>query len=189
MNAADHKAVRRAILEFLYENYLEDPLRMVEPEPILARSPINGENVIPNMHYLFDRKLVEMMMGYTPPMFSAVRITPAGIDLVEDRYNFDRQFPPCCEATGESKTTIPHLVELLVAQGDLTPLDGWTRRQLQRDIQYLRDELAQPQAQWRTEVLETQLAWIEERHQESGNGLPALAELRSAIASTVRADG
>jgi len=185
MKHTDHKAIRRAILETLYAAYLSDPLRMVEPEALFARPPITRENIIPNIHYLYDRKLVEMMMGYTPPMFSAVRITTTGIDMVEDRYTFNLQFPEQPDGTGEAESAIPYLVEQLVAQGDLTPLDGWTRRQLLGDIQFLRTEVAQHRSQWRPEVIHALLDWIELRHQESDGGLAALSPLRAALNQTL----
>jgi len=184
MKLADHKTVRRAILELLYHAYLDDPLRMVEPEAFYACAPIKPENIVPNMHYLNDRKLVEMMMGYTPPMFSAVRITAAGIDLVEDRYNFNLQFPAGAPDGGEAECAIPHLVEHLVAQGDLSPLEGRIRRQLLNDIQFLREELAQPQDCWRDNVIAALLDWIGERHEMSGGALPALPLLRDAVRAT-----
>lgn len=187
MNHTDHKAVRRAILETLYTAYLADPLRMVEPEALFAQPPITRENIIPNIHYLYDRKLVEMMMGYTPPMFSAVRITTAGIDLVEDRYTFNLQFPAAPGAAGEAESAIPYLVEQLVAQGDLTPLDGWTRKQLLGDIQFLRTEVAQHRRHWRPEVINAVLDWIALRHHESDGGLPALPPLQAALAQALGA--
>ena len=185
MKHTDHKAVRRAILETLYAAYLEDPLRMVEPELLFAQPPIDRENIIPNIHYLYDRKLVEMMMGYTPPMFSAVRITTTGIDLVEDRYTFNLQFPERPDGKGDAESAIPYLVEQLVSQGDLTPLDGWTRKQLLGDIQFLRTEVAQHRAYWRPLVINALLDWIETRHEESDGGLPALPLLRAALAHTL----
>lgn len=181
MKPADHKAIRRKLLEFLYASYLDDPLLMVEPEPLLALPGVDSKNIIPNMHYLYDRKLVEMMMGYTPPMFSAVRITAAGIDMVEDHYNFDLQFPPRCSPDGDEVSTIPQVVEHLVAQGDLSPLEGWVRHQLLQDIQYLRHELAQPREQWRMEVIYALLEWIGRRDDDAGGALPALHELRRLI--------
>tara|TARA_R110001592_G_scaffold36141_3_gene122011 strand:+ start:311 stop:883 length:573 start_codon:yes stop_codon:yes gene_type:complete len=181
MNTVHHKATRRAILEILYDAYLEDPLRMVEPEPFYLHPSIDRKTIVPNMHYLYDRKLVEMMMGYTPPMFSAVRITAAGVDLVEDRYTFNLQFPPEPEAGGIGETAIPYLVEQLIAQGDLSPLDGWVRRQLLGDIQYLRNELSQSKDHWRPEVIGALLDWITLRHEASGGALSAVVHLRTAV--------
>jgi len=67
------KSIRRKLLTRLYERYQRDPLDMLEPQDfadIAVRVSLAA-----NMHYLADRGLVEMMMGYNPPMFSAVRIT------------------------------------------------------------------------------------------------------------------
>ena len=181
MAPTNHKAIRRQLLNQLYAAYIADPLRMVEPEVFLDLPGIDRTNIIPNMHYLHDRKLVEMMLGYSPPMFSAVRITPAGIDLVEDRYTFDLQFPPQAVAGTTSESALPGLIEHLIAQGDLSPLDGHVRQQVLNDIQFLRHELAQDKAHWRPEVIRSVLDWLEERHLESGGALPACELIRKTV--------
>jgi hypothetical protein len=188
MRPPSHRAVRRLLLETLYAAYLDDPLHMVEPEPFLDLPGVDRKTIIPNMHYLHDRSLVEMMMGYSPPMFSAVRITADGIDLVEDRYRFNLQFPPQPGNTEEAMSAIPALIDQLIAEGDLSALEGWVRRQLLNDIQYLRDELMQPQAQWRPEVLRAILDWIGQRHCASEGALSALVEIQVALAPILRQD-
>lgn len=181
MNITDHKAVRRTLLEVLYGAYMEDPLSMVEPESFYGTPPVTPENIVVNMHYLHERKLVEMMLGYAPPMFSAARITTNGIDLVEDRFRLDLQFPKQAEDLLEGESAIPHLLQHLVAQGDLSPLDGWVRRQLLGDIQFLQEQLAQPRDQWRHEVIDGVFTWIDVRNQASGGTLTALPLLRNAV--------
>lgn len=178
MRIEDHKALRRMILELLYQSYLEDPLRMVEPEVFFASPPLDRVNIVPNMHYLSDRKLVEMMMGYTPPMFSAVRITAAGIDLVEHRFNFNLQFPP---DHSEGESAIPALLESLVEEGDFLPVDGLARRQLLGDIVFLREELSRPAERWRPALVEVLLGAIEAHGVQAGQPLRALTPLARSI--------
>lgn len=178
MRIEDHKALRRMILEILYQSYLDDPLRMVEPEVFFAHPPLDRHNIVPNMHYLADRKLVEMMMGYTPPMFSAVRITAAGIDLVEHRFAFDLQFPPL---NGGPETEIPALLERLIEECDFLPLEGVARRQLLGDAVYLREELNRPVARWRPALVRVLLEVIEEHRARSGTPLDVLDRLRAAL--------
>ena len=92
--AVNHpKGVRRRLLLTLYERYLKNPLEMLGPEDFLSDG-FGREELLANIHYLSDSKLVELMMGYSPPWFAATRITAAGIDLVENRFDFDLRFPP-----------------------------------------------------------------------------------------------
>ena len=179
MSIADHKATRRAILELLYHAYLEDPLRMVEPEAFHEESAAVRSHIVPNMHYLADRKLVEMMIGYSPPLFSAVRITPGGIDLVENRFEFDRLFPALPGTEAGPLQAIPMILERLVEEGDFIAVDGTTRRQLLGDILYLREELSLPPERWRRPLIDAVMDAVESA--AGTGGLAALAELREAV--------
>lgn len=151
---------------------------MVEPEAFYVSPEISKQTIVPNMHYLADRKLVEMMMGYKPPMFSAVRITPEGIDLVENRFEFDRQFPGR-PGGGEGAESIPFLLERLVEEGDFVPVDGTARRQLLGDILYLREELNLPADRWRPNVV---AALLDAAERAAGEHPPrSLHQLRSIV--------
>lgn len=184
MRIEDHKALRRIILELLYQSYLDDPLRMVEPEVFFSHPPLDRQNIVPNMHYLADRKLVEMMMGYTPPMFSAVRITAAGIDLVEHRFAFDLQFPPL---NGGPESEIPALLERLIEECDFLPLEGVARRQLLGDAVHLREELNRPVAFWRPALIRILLAVIEGHRVQANTPLDVLDRLSAALDTVLEA--
>ena len=183
MSTANHKAARRAILKLLYQAYLDDPLRMVEPEVFYQEAAIGRATIIPNMHYLADRKLVEMMMGYCPPLFAAVRITPAGIDLVENRFELDRQFPGKA-ADADPVEAIPLLLERLGEEADFIAVDGIARRQLLGDILYLREELSHPPERWRMPLVDAVMAAAEAAAGE--HTLATLAQLRDALAAAKR---
>ncbi|HOK09196.1 MAG TPA: hypothetical protein PLT82_07965 [Candidatus Hydrogenedens sp.] len=155
------KAIRRWILEKLYERYLENPTEMLGPEDFLETGKIDKKQLAVNIHYLFDRNLVELITGYNPPLFVAVRITPKGIDLVEDSREFDRLFPAFPEGLEEDTAEILDIMEQLVVEADLTPLEGEIRKNMLRDIQYLRDELSKPARKWRKDVIEHVIQWIE----------------------------
>ncbi len=180
--SADHpKHIRRKILLRLYERYKLDPLEMLGPQEFLADGTVGKSDLVFNMHYLHDRGLVEMMMGYNPPLFAAVRITANGIDLVENAFEFNRRFPPCLEDGEEHVAQIPHLVEALADQVEYAPLDGELRRALLRDVQYLRDELARPWARQRLEVIRQVLRWIEQTVAPCRELCPALFALQALL--------
>lgn len=155
------KTIRRWILTKLYERYLENPTEMLGPEDFLETGFVDKKQLAVNMHYLYDKELVELITGYNPPLFVAARITPKGIDLIENQKEFDLLFPEYPADLEEKTAEILQTIEHLVFEADLVPLDGDTRKCLQRDLQYLRDELARPAKKWRKEVIETVLTWIE----------------------------
>ena len=175
------KTLRRRILTILYERYLEDPLEMLGPEEFLADEYISRKDLPANMHYLHDRQLVEMMIGYNPPMFAAARITAKGIDLVENRFQFNLQFPPLPDQLEETTGPLPALVERLVEEADFAPLDGEARKCLLRDVQYLRDEVARPAHRWRCHVIHAILDWLEEPFDTVDEVLPSLPKIRALV--------
>jgi len=182
MRTVHPKAVRRRILEILYHRYLSDPLEMLTPEDFLADELISRENLVPNIHYLNDRKLAELMIGYNPPLFAAARIRAEGIDLVENAFEFDRRFPPAHDEGERDSWELPTLLEKLVEEGDFAPLDGEERHALLRDIQYLRDEVARPPHRWRRKVIATVLGWIEAPFgDDAAAHLPSAARIRQVI--------
>jgi len=183
-SSAHPKSIRRKLLTRLYERYQRDPLEMLEPEDfadIAVRTPLAA-----NMHYLADRGLVELMMGYHPPMFSAVRITADGIDLVENRFDFNLRFPALPGEEEEAMAEVPYLLERLVEEVDLSPADGDARRCMLRDVQYLRDEVSRPFKRWRRHVILALLDWLAEPLEGTGEVLPSLAPLREHMEQAIQ---
>ena len=178
MSSRHPKSVRRRLLTILYEHYLKDPLEMLSPADLLEDGTVTREELVPNVYYLNDRNLVELMIGYNPPLFAAVRITANGIDLVENRYEFNLRFPPAPGEVEEAMAELPVTVERLVEEADFSPLDGEARRSLLRDVQYLRDELSRPAERWRSDVVETVLGWIEGHFDRPEEILPSVAQIR-----------
>ncbi len=174
------KAVRRHLLQVLYDTYMADPLEMLSPEDFLNGGQVERHDLAVNMHYLRDDGLVEVMLGYRPPLFISSRITTRGIDLVENRYEFDRRFPRDIPQGDGSIVEIPELIEQLVVEADLCSLDRPRRLTLFRDIQYLREELAQPSESWRQEVIVRSLEWIAAPFSDR-EGLPTLPRLQALL--------
>jgi hypothetical protein len=180
------KTIRRWLLERLYDRYLENPLEMLGPDDFLADGIVDRRELAANMHYLYDRKLVELMTGYAPPMFVAARILPDGIDLVENRPEFNRRFPSRLDAIEESAGDVLDLMDRLVEEVDFSPLDGEERKCLQRDVQYLREEVSRPVCRWRKDVIRQVLAWVDSAVDRPGEELPSLAPLRERTEQLMR---
>ena len=181
MSSQHPKSVRRRLLTILYERYFEEPLNMLSPQDLLEDGAITREDLLANMYYLSDRGLVELMIGYNPPMFAAARITAKGIDLVENHYEFNLLFPVKPSEQEEDMAELPFLVERLVEEADYAPLDGEARHALLRDVQYLRDEIARPVSRWRPEVITTIIRWIGQHLQDPEQSLPSLIKIRDHL--------
>ncbi|MBI5093245.1 MAG: hypothetical protein HZB26_12500 [Candidatus Hydrogenedentes bacterium] len=175
------KSVRRRLLTILYEHYNRDPLEMLTPEDLLEDGSVQRGDLLCNAFYLHDRGLVELMIGYNPPMFAAARITYKGIDLVENPFEFNLQFPPAPDEAEQAMAEVPFLLERLVQEADFSALDGELRRCLLRDVQYLRDELLRPVERWRKPVAKTVIGWIEGYFDVPREALPSLFELKNFV--------
>ena len=186
MNTPHPKHVRRLLLERLYERYMRDPLGMLGPPDLLDGGIVSRESLIPNIHYLHDRGLVELMLGFSAPMFDGARITADGIDLVENTSEFGLRFPQSLDDEEALSAGVPVLMERLVEEADLCALDGEARRALLRDIQYLREELARPLRRWRVAVISAVLGWIEGHFSSGEEGLPSFEEFRMLILTHLR---
>lgn len=180
------KHIRRRIMTILYERYLQDPLEMLAPEDFLGPEGVQREELVANIHYLADRKLVELMIGYNPPLFAAARITADGIDLVENRFLFNLRFPPELGEVEEAFAEVPTLVERLSEEAEFAPVDGEARLALLRDIQFLRDEIARPVHRWRREVIETVLGWITGAVEDVEQHLPSMQPLLEMLSHDER---
>ena len=186
MSSRHPKSVRRRLLEILYARYWNDPLDMPTPQDLLEDGTVSREDLIPNMYYLCDRSLVELMYGYNPPLFAAARITANGIDLVENEYEFNLRFPAEPGPMEASAADVPMLMERLVEEADFSPLDGEARKCLLRDVQFLRDELARPAARWRREVIGCLLDWIGNYFEAPDAVLPSLSKIKDSFAGRLR---
>jgi len=185
MCAKHPKAIRRRILRTLYDSYVANPMAMLSAEDLVESVLAEHEDIVFNTFYLHDRGLVELMHGYVPNSFSAVRISADGIDLVENHFEFNLRFPETPDGLGpDPADAVPALVMRLLAEADNVPLDGEARRSLLRDVAYLRDELARPVARWRGDVLDAVAKWIAEAVDGDPGALPSLEPLRQAVART-----
>ncbi len=177
------KAIRRWILEKLYERYLENPTEMLGPEDFLGTGLVDKKQLATNIHYLYDKELVELITGYHSPLFVATRITPKGIDLVENTREFNLLFPAYPVGVEEETVELLETMEQMVVEADLTPLEGEKRKCLLRDIQYLRDEFSRPAKLWRRNVIEQVVQWIEESLEDLDRNefLPSLDIMREHL--------
>lgn len=182
----DFKSVRRRLLQVLYARYVERPLEMTSPREFEESSDFTPDELAFNMHYLHDSGLVELMMGYHPRLFNAARITAKGIDLVENRFEFDRRFPPEPSDNENALYRIPLLLEELLEEAELCGLGREQRMGLLRDIHFLRDEMARPVEACRYPVVRRVLEWISEPFEGREEELPSLKEIRSIIRTECR---
>lgn len=161
---------------------MRNPLDMLGPSDFAEEPGLSREALVVNIHYLHDSGLAELMVGYNPQSFSAVRITARGIDLVENRYEFNRRFPAQPLDADFAMSEAVRLAEALEEEIDLAPLDWDTRQGLRQDVGFLRQELARPAELLRKPAVEAVVSWIEAALAGTEETLPSLAAFKRAFA-------
>lgn len=169
-------------MEILYDNYQKDPLHMLTPYDIAEYGTVVLEDLTPNCHYLHDRDLIELMVGYNPPMFDAARIAPNGIELYENLSEFDKTFP---RDPSEARLRAPNAIPLmmrLAREAEASSLEGLRREWLMRDLSHLRDELRRPEEEWNAETILRDLEWLKGLFEANEDPeLPSLEALTSML--------
>ena len=174
--------VRREILGILYESYLEDPLQMLTPTDITERGSVRIKELVSNAYYLHDLDLIELMVGYTPPLFAATRILPKGIELFEDREALDKIFPIGPALPSGDITQLIRLMMKLGQEADQTELVGTQKDWLIKDVNRLRTLLSVPEKEWNSEDILSTLHWLDGFFMEQENvPLPSLELIKTML--------
>jgi len=181
MPQADPKHARRVILTVLYESYQRDPLFMMTPSDMADASALLMDDLAPNCHYLHERDLIELIMGYSPPLFAAARIAPEGIDLYEDQRRFNQYFTHSPDAHAQDTTAVIPLVMSLAQEAEAAPIKGLQRDWLLRDVTRLRELMHGPEHHWDADAIVNALEWLD-GFSLPGIELPSLARIKEIVA-------
>ncbi len=85
--------IRRRILEMVYERCREHPYHRVTPKEFRTELNIGLKDLHFNIIYLEEKGYLELQKPLEGSLFVGARITPKGIDLIENEYQLDLMFP------------------------------------------------------------------------------------------------
>lgn len=85
--------IRRRILEMAYEKFQEHPYYRITPAEFKDQLSIGLRELNYNIVYLEEKGYLELQKPLEGSLFVGARITPQGVDLVEDSYLLDTLFP------------------------------------------------------------------------------------------------
>jgi hypothetical protein len=106
-------AIRRRILETLYESFKEHPYNRIGAKEFQEILGIKLKELHFNIIYLEEKGYVELQKPLEGSLFVGARITPKGIDIVEDEYQMNVLFPEPGIAEPTHVTVIEELDRLL----------------------------------------------------------------------------
>jgi hypothetical protein len=85
--------IRRMILEYAYRHYQENPYYRIIASEFKDHLNVNIKELHFNIVYLEEKGYLELQKPIEGSLFISARITARGIDLVEDEYQMEIQFP------------------------------------------------------------------------------------------------
>ena len=141
------QGLRRRILQMLYEKFCEHPYHSLTPKEFIEQLGVDRRELDFNMVYLERKGLIELDKPLEGDIFVAARISPKGIDLVEDEYAFETSFPQePLPPPGDHSRVIKALEDIRTSLPDPGPGDDMPLSEL---IEGLTAELGKPEPSYR----------------------------------------
>jgi hypothetical protein len=97
--------IRRIILQLLYETFKDHPYGRITPKELQENLNIGLKELQFNAIYLEEKGLIELQKPLEGNLFVGARITPKGIDVVEDEYQLNILFP-ASDTARETPTSV-----------------------------------------------------------------------------------
>lgn len=131
--------IRRRILELLYKSYADHPYNRITPKEFKEILNIGLKELHFNIIYLEEKGYVELSKPLEGSIFVGARITPRGVDLVEDEYELNVFFP-------EESSTIPDEIfgefeNLINETRDTAEISNESKEIIIEELKYVLDAL------------------------------------------------
>jgi len=133
--------IRRKILQILYESFTEHPYNRITPKEFKEMLGIGLRELHFNIIYLEEKDYVELSKPLEGSVFAGARITPKGIDLVEDECEINVLFPVQCSASPISNDILKRFDSLLQETGEITDLSNDSKELVIEELKRIQTEL------------------------------------------------
>lgn len=133
--------IRRRILQILYERFAEHPYNRTTPSEFKENLDIGLKALHFNIIYLEEKGYVELSKPLEGSVFVAARITPKGIDLVEDEYEFSILHPEESEAGPVTSDILEKFETLINETIALTDISDDSKELIIEEIRAIQNEL------------------------------------------------
>jgi len=133
--------IRRKILQILYESFTEHPYNRITPKEFKEMLRIGLRELHFNIIYLEEKDYVELSKPLEGSVFAGARITPKGIDLVEDECEINVLFPVQSSASPISNDILERFDSLLQETGEITDLSNDSKELVIEELKRIQTEL------------------------------------------------
>jgi hypothetical protein len=133
--------IRRRILELLYERFTDHPYNRVTHKEFKEMFDIGLKELHFNIIYLEEKGYVELSKPLEGSIFVGARITPRGVDLVEDEYELNVLFPFKTTDSHLSDAVFEQLDNLIVQTSELADLSSDSKELIIEELRSIKNEL------------------------------------------------
>jgi hypothetical protein len=136
-----YNEIRQKILEMLYELFKEHPYHRLTAKDFRESMNIGMRDLNFNIIYLEEKGLVELQKPLEGSLFVGARITPKGIDLVEDEYQLSVLFPLQTGFPAIPEKVFEQLDSLISATSEKPGLSTDSKELITEELAAIRNEL------------------------------------------------
>ena len=133
--------IRREILRMLYECFKEHPYNRMTSNELKETLNIGLKELQFNVIYLEEKGLLELQKPLEGSLFVGARITPKGIDLIEDEIQLDIVFPTKSTEASISSKVFDELQHLIHETSESNELDQDTKELIVEEIAEIQKQL------------------------------------------------
>jgi hypothetical protein len=133
--------IRRRILQLLYDSFAEHPYNRITPKEFRETLGIGLKELHFNIIYLEEKGFVELSKPLEGSVFVGARITPRGVDLVEDEYEFNIAFPIQSSAHPVADDISQRFDELIKDTNGLADLSNDSKELVTEELRTIQNEL------------------------------------------------
>lgn len=133
--------IRQKTLKMLYELFKEHPYHRLTAKDFRESMNIGLRDLNFNIIYLEEKGLVELQKPLEGDLFVGARITPRGIDLVENEYQLCALFPLQSGSPVISNEVFERLDSLISETSEKQSLNADSKELIAEELTVIRDEL------------------------------------------------
>ncbi len=133
--------IRRKILQMLYGSLMEHPYNRITPKEFKESLGIGLKELHFNIIYLEEKGYVELSKPLEGSIFVGARITPRGVDLIEDEYEFNVLFPERTTTAGVSDKILEQFDVLTKQASEMPDLSDDSKELIIEELKSIRVEL------------------------------------------------
>ena len=169
----------------LYERFKEHPYNRVNAKEFKELLGVNLKELHFNIIYLEEKGYVELQKPLEGSLFVGARITPKGIDVVEDEYQLSMLFPQQSGSTVITQEVFKALDSLINETNTMQDLNADSKELIILELTEIRNELRKNEPGYST--MKNYLDRLKERNHDIWRKLTVIMKDPTVVSTLSRA--